>query len=85
VTGPEEEIIQIPQSFGDVARALAADDDLQTTLNKIVHLVVDNLDACESPDSPWYKVAKIISPASSNDVPRTVDAIQSEVGIGFLF
>jgi hypothetical protein len=67
-TEPEDEIVQIAQSFGAVARALADDNDLQTTLDKIVHLAVGNLDACEYAGISLVEGRTITSPASSNDV-----------------
>ena len=81
-TESEDEIVQIAQSFGEVARTLAGDDDLQTTLDKIVQLAVENLDACEFAGISLVEGRKITSPASSNDVPKIVDRIQSETDEG---
>ena len=68
--------------FGEVARSLASHEDEQATLTRIVHLAVEHLDACEFAGISWVAGRKITSPASSNDVPRIVDAIQAEVDEG---
>jgi transcriptional regulator with GAF, ATPase, and Fis domain len=81
-TEPEDEIVQIAQSFGAVARALADDNDVQTTLDKIVHLAVENLNACEYAGISLVEGRSITSPASSNDVPRILDGLQSEFDEG---
>lgn len=77
-----EEAVRVAQTFGEVARALAGHDDQQTTLDKIVKLAVEHLDACEYAGITVLHQGKVESPASSNDVPRTVDAIQAETGEG---
>jgi hypothetical protein len=69
--------------FATVARMLAEDHgDLQSSLDAIVHLAVDNLNACEFAGLSLAEKRKITSPASSNDLPKKVDQIQSEVGVG---
>jgi GAF domain-containing protein len=65
-----------------VARALAGHDDLQSTLEKIVGLAVEHLDSCEFAGISLVEGRSITSPASSNDVPRVLDRIQSETGEG---
>ncbi len=71
------------ETFATVARTLAGHhDDLQNSLDKIVRLAVENLDACEFAGISLVEKAKITSPAASNDIPKKVDEIQSEVGEG---
>lgn len=71
------------ESFAVVARTLAErPDDLQSALDKIVGLAVDTLDACEFAGISLVEKGKITSPAASNDIPKKVDEIQSEVGEG---
>ncbi|HEX2024084.1 MAG TPA: ANTAR domain-containing protein [Acidimicrobiales bacterium] len=78
-----EEVVQVAETFAKVASALAAGrDDLQSALDQIVRLAVENLDACEFAGISLVEKGTITSPASSNDVPRKVDAIQSETGEG---
>jgi transcriptional regulator with GAF, ATPase, and Fis domain len=81
-TDPEDAIVHVAELFGAIARTLADDDDVQMTLDKIVHLAVENLDACEFAGISLVEGRKITSPASSNDVPKILDAIQSEVDEG---
>ena len=68
--------------FGEVARSLAMHEDQQATLTKIVHLAVEHLEACEFAGISWVEGRNITSPASSNEVPKIVDAIQVEVDEG---
>ncbi len=77
-----EEAVHVAETFGEVARALAAHDDLETTLDKIVRLAVENLDACEHAGITRVQKREITSPASTGDIPRIVDRIQSETGEG---
>lgn len=74
--------IEISQVFEQIARSLAKVQDLDETLSEIVDLAVDNLEACEYAGISLVDGRRITSPASSNDIPRTVDAIQSEVAEG---
>lgn len=68
--------------FGEVARSLAHHRDLEAILADIVGLAVAHLDACEYAGISLIEGRRITSPASSNDVPRSLDAIQEEVGEG---
>ncbi len=70
------------EMFGEVARSLAANEGQQATLTKIVHLAVEHLESCDFAGISLVEGRKITSPASSNDLPRIVDSIQSEVGEG---
>jgi GAF domain-containing protein len=47
-----------------------------------VHLAVENLDACEYAGISLVEGRTITSPASSNDVPRILDGLQSEFDEG---
>lgn len=78
-----DEVVEVAKTFATVARTLAeGHDDLQSALDKIVHLAVDSLEACEFAGISLVEKGKITSSASSNDIPRRVDEIQSEVGEG---
>ncbi len=68
--------------FGEVARLLAGHESLQVTLDTIVSLAVEHLDHCEFAGMSIVEGRKITSPSSTNDVPRIVDAIQTEVDEG---
>ena len=77
-----DDVLHVAEMFGEVARALAAHDDAQTTLERIVRLAVEHLDACEYAGVSIVEGRRVTSPASSHDVPRVVDRIQSEVQEG---
>ena len=70
------------ETFGKVARALAAHDDLHSTLDRIVNLAVEHLDACEHAGITEIERGNVTSPAASGEIPRTVDRIQAETGEG---
>ena len=77
-----DDVVEVAETFATVARTLGGHHDLQSTLDEIVRLAVENLDACEFAGISLVEKRKITSPASSNDIPRRVDEIQSEVGEG---
>jgi hypothetical protein len=70
------------EAFGEVARQLRSEHLVPATLQRIVELAVDHLAACEYAGITMIEAGRISSPASSNDVPRIVDAIQAELGEG---
>lgn len=77
------DVVRVAEMFSAVARTLAADDqDLDATLQAIVDLAVELLDACESAGISLVKRREITSPASSGELASTVDRIQSELGEG---
>lgn len=77
-----DDTARVAKTFGEVARALAAPTDVQETLDKIVHLAVETLGSCEFAGISLVVGRRVTSPASSHDIPRALDAIQSEVGEG---
>lgn len=77
-----DDVVQVAEMFGEVARVLATHDDMQATLERIVGLAVEHLDPCEHAGVSFVEGKKITSPASSNEVPRILDRIQSETGEG---
>lgn len=77
-----EEVIRVAELFAGVARSLAVREGLQATLDKIVNLAVERLQGCEFAGISLVEGRQITSPASSNDTPRKVDSIQTEVGQG---
>lgn len=81
-TGPDDELVHLAETFSEVARSLAGDLDCQATLEKIVSLAVETLDACEFAGITQIQGRGVSSPASSNDVPRIVDGIQVDTGEG---
>ena len=79
-TEGDQEVVRVAEMFGEVARSLATHEDQQATLAKIVHLAVEHLDSCDFAGISLIEGRKVTSPASSNDLPKTVDSIQSDVG-----
>jgi GAF domain-containing protein len=80
--GEDDELLDVAEMFGEVARQLLGQRQMPETLQRIVQLAVEHLEACEFAGISFVEGKQITSPASSNDVPRVVDAIQSEVGEG---
>jgi GAF domain-containing protein len=79
--GRDDELLAA-EVFGEVARQLLSEHLVPATLQRIVELAVEHLDACEFAGITTIEAGRISSPASSHDVPRIVDAIQAEVGEG---
>jgi GAF domain-containing protein len=78
----DEEIIEVAEVFDRVARELLESHGMEETLDHIVKLAVRTLDACEFAGISLVEGKKITSPASSNEIPRIVDLIQSDTGEG---
>jgi len=81
-SGTHDELIDAAELFGEVARQLLGEHLMPDTLQRIVELAVEHLDACEYAGISLVEGRRITSPASSGDVPRILDAIQSDVGEG---
>ena len=78
----EDEIIKVAEAFDRVARELLGTHGVAETLDHIVNLAVRTLDSCEFAGISWVQGKQITSPVSSNDIPRILDALQSETGEG---
>jgi transcriptional regulator with GAF, ATPase, and Fis domain len=74
--------LEVAQMFGEVARALAAHEDMQATLQTVVNLAVEHLHGCEYAGISRIERRKITSPASTGDVPRVIDRLQAELDQG---
>lgn len=74
--------MELAEAFGEIARALLAQPDAQTTLDKIVNLAVETIDHCEHAGISMVQGRRVSSPASSDEVPAVLDCIQSEVDEG---
>ncbi|MDQ3384687.1 MAG: GAF and ANTAR domain-containing protein [Actinomycetota bacterium] len=77
-----DDVVEVAETFGEVARSLAVHEDLPSTLDKIVNLAVEHLKACEYAGISLVEGRNITSPASSKEIPRIVDRIQSETDEG---
>ena len=74
--------MEVAETFAEVARALSAHGDLQSTLDTIVLLAVEHLEACDHAGISLVDGRDITSPASSSEIPKVVDRIQSETDQG---
>jgi GAF domain-containing protein len=77
-----ERLVEAAEVFAEVARQLLDEHRMPETLQRIVNLAVEHLDACEFAGISYMDGRRITSPASSHEVPRILDAIQSEVDEG---
>jgi len=78
----DETPAELAETFAQVARSLVAEPDVQHTLQRIVDLAVETLDGCDHAGISLVEGRSISTPAASNDVPGTVDAIQYETDQG---
>ena len=78
----QEPDVELAQTFGEIARILISEDNVQATLQRIVSLAVQTIDSCEHAGISEVDGKKVTSPASSDEVPAIVDKIQSETGEG---
>ena len=78
-----DEVVEVAETFAAVARTLSeCHDDVEAGLDRIVHLAVENLDACEFAGISLVEKRTVISPASTGDIPMRVDELQAELGEG---
>ena len=80
--GDRDERIELAETFGEAARGLQAEDDVDDTLTKLVHLAVETLDACQHAGISLTRRRKITSGPRTDDVPARMDDLQNEVGEG---
>lgn len=73
---------RLATTFGEVARTLLAERDLDTILHKIVAVAVAEVDACESAGIELIEKRVIRPVAASSEVARRVSELQNEVGQG---
>ena len=70
------------ETFATVARDLLAKEDVQHTLQAIVDMAVEHVVGCDHAGITYVKGRRGFTPAASDSVPATVDAIQYEVDEG---
>ncbi|HEV2070910.1 MAG TPA: GAF and ANTAR domain-containing protein [Acidimicrobiales bacterium] len=83
--GGTNECIALAKTFGEAARALQAEDDVDATLTKLVHLAVQTLDACQHAGIWLIERRRITSGPRTDDIPATMDDLQTELGEGPCF
>ena len=70
------------EQFAEVARALIAEGDVEHTLQKIVDLAVETIDGCDYAGISILRGGKGATPVATDQVVRSLDAIQYETGQG---
>lgn len=80
--GHDDDVVRVAEMFADVARSLAAHDDVHDVLDKIVKLAVEHLEGCEFASVSLVEARNVTSSASTGEVPETLDLIQTELGEG---
>jgi len=78
----DEPEVELAEAFGEIARTLLSEDNAEATLGRMVCLAVDAIDTCEHAGMSEIQGKSVSSPASSDEIPATVDRIQSETGEG---
>jgi len=74
--------LELAETFAEVARVLLRDRDVESTLDRMCQLAVETVDACEAAGISMVAGKRITSRSTTNDLPRIVDAIQSETQQG---
>lgn len=74
--------LELAEVFARAARVLLSADDLEATLEKIVGLAAETIEACDFATLTIIDGRSVSSPAATDDVARAVDAIQYETGEG---
>jgi serine phosphatase RsbU (regulator of sigma subunit) len=70
------------ETIADVARLMQSGGTAQQTLQKIVELAPSMVDGCDHASVSVVEGDHFMTPASSDEVPETVDRIQYETGQG---
>ena len=73
---------QLAETFAEISGVLLAQPDVQCTLDKMCALLVDTVEGCNHSVVTLVRNQHLDSPAASDDVGPTVDAIQFEVHEG---
>ena len=74
--------MHVAELFGEVARTLARHESLDATLDQIVHLAVESIHGCEFAGISLLRGRTVAPSATTGDVPRTIDLIQTEAQQG---
>lgn len=80
--GDGSDRIALAKTFAEAARALQAEDDVDATLTKLVHLAVKTLDACQHAGISLIKRRHITSGPRTDNIPARMDDLQTELGEG---
>ncbi len=80
-SSPHDEV-ELAEVFADVARVLLDEQDVGTTLDRICQLAVQTLPECEAAGISIATDSLVSNHATTDELPRIVDAIQSETQEG---
>lgn len=80
--GKRGDRIELAETFGEAARSLQAEGDVNATLTRLVHLAVETFEACEHAGISLIRRREISSGPRTDDVPAILEDLQSEVGEG---
>lgn len=73
---------QLAETFAEISRVLLGEPDVQRTLDRMCELLVKTVEGCDHAVVTMVCNHHLESPAASDDVGPTVDAIQLEVDEG---
>jgi GAF domain-containing protein len=74
--------VELAETFGRVATTLLSERDLDATLQRIVDLAVETLDACEHAGISILEHRSIRSGPRTDECPAIMDALQDELDEG---
>ena len=80
--GADRPDVELARTFAELARSLLAEESVQETLLRICTSAVATLHGCDHAGVSLVEKRQITTPASSDDLPAQVDAIQYEVDEG---
>ena len=80
--GSSSRVEDLAETFAEVARVLGAERSVQGTLEKIVELAVATIDGCDHAGLTIVEAGSMSAPATTDDIPAQVDAVQFETGEG---
>jgi transcriptional regulator with GAF, ATPase, and Fis domain len=70
------------RQFGDIARALSSEPTVQTTLQRIVDIAVENVDGCDGAGVLLVHRNAIVAGSWSSDLVRDIETTEYELGEG---
>lgn len=77
-----DEDLPLAETLAEVARALGDERDVDATLDQIAELAVKTVEGCDAAGISIVENGRITSRSTTNDLPRTVDDIQTETQEG---
>ncbi len=74
--------LELAEALAEVARTLREERDVEATLDRISELAVKTVDSCEAAGISTVRGTRVESHATTNDLPRVIDQLQSETQEG---